>query len=48
MLPIPQEIALGHANDAFDGNNRLKDDKTDAVVRGVGAALAKAAQKLAS
>jgi NAD(P)H-dependent FMN reductase len=48
MLPIPQEIALGHANDAFDGNNKLKDDKTDALVRGVGAALAKVAQKLAS
>jgi chromate reductase len=46
MIVIPQAFALGVCHQAFDDEWRLKDANAEMLVRGVGAALHKAASKL--
>lgn len=46
ILVIPQSIALGGAYGAFDEQGKMKDPKTESVVRDIGAALAHTAHKL--
>lgn len=46
MLVVPQQFALGRANEAFDDAGRLKDARSADAVASVLAALAKLAQAL--
>lgn len=43
MLVVPQQFALGRANEAFDEQGELKDDKSRAIVQGVLSSLLKVA-----
>jgi chromate reductase, NAD(P)H dehydrogenase (quinone) len=46
MLVVPQQFALGRANDAFDAEGALKEDRAQTSVNGVLAALGKLAAAL--
>ena len=46
MLVVPQQFALGRANEAFDEAGKLKDAKTEQAVRGVLTALLRLATAL--
>jgi chromate reductase, NAD(P)H dehydrogenase (quinone) len=46
MLVVPQQFALGRANEAFDAQGALKEDRAQASVSGVLAALGKLAAAL--
>lgn len=46
MLVVPQQFALGRANEAFDEAGNLKDAKTEQAVRGVATALLRLATAL--
>jgi chromate reductase len=46
LLVIPNSFSLGMAHQAFDEQRLLRDANADTSVRGVGAALVKAASNL--
>jgi chromate reductase, NAD(P)H dehydrogenase (quinone) len=48
VLVIPDSFALGAAHQAFDAQGRLRDASVEKAVRGVGAALAATAAKIAA
>jgi len=46
MIVVPQQFALGRANEAFDGSGALKDPKAAQAVDGVARALLRLAAAL--
>ncbi|MCA8912550.1 MAG: NAD(P)H-dependent oxidoreductase [Planctomycetes bacterium] len=47
MLVLPGHYGLAHANEAFDDDGRLKDEKIAGIVKGLGKAVAEMANRLA-
>lgn len=46
VIVIPEQIAVGHANDAFDADGNLKDQKQLQQIRNIGTRVAELTAKI--